>query len=103
MWPFLLPPLLSYLDDYESANRIRGVVILDNLLTRVDASLLRRTGVGKVFERVRTYGPVFTALHRETEEVQISLAVTRIVLLGSLRPERASPSRHRTSSCAPSR
>ncbi|GAA5861701.1 hypothetical protein JCM3774_002676 [Rhodotorula dairenensis] len=51
LWPFLLPPLLSYLDDYESVNKIRGVAILDTLLTRVDASLLRRTGVGKVFER----------------------------------------------------
>ncbi|KAG0656116.1 hypothetical protein C6P46_000435 [Rhodotorula mucilaginosa] len=51
LWPFLLPPLLSYLDDFESANKMRGVAILGTLLKRVDASLLRRTGVGKVFER----------------------------------------------------
>ncbi|GAA5989643.1 hypothetical protein JCM10908_000567 [Rhodotorula pacifica] len=51
LWPFLLPPLLSYLDDFETVNKIRGVAILDTLLARVDASLLRRTGVGKVFER----------------------------------------------------
>ena len=53
LWPFLLPPLLSYLDDFESANKMRGVAILGTLLKHVDASLLRRTGVGKVFERVR--------------------------------------------------
>lgn len=51
LWPFLLPPLLSYLDDFESANKMRGVAILGTLLKHVDASLLRRTGVGKVFER----------------------------------------------------
>lgn len=53
LWPYLLPPLLAYLDDFESANKIRGTAILDTLLRRVDASLLRRTGVGKVFEKVR--------------------------------------------------
>ncbi|GAA5940462.1 hypothetical protein JCM10213_007540 [Rhodosporidiobolus nylandii] len=51
LWPFLLPPLLSYLDDFEQRNRIVGITLLDSLLDRVDASLLRRTGVGKVFEK----------------------------------------------------
>ncbi|GAA6002309.1 hypothetical protein JCM10207_001057 [Rhodosporidiobolus poonsookiae] len=51
LWPFLLPPVLTYLDDYETKNRVIGIWILDSLLDRVDASLLRRTGVGKVFEK----------------------------------------------------
>ncbi|BGP55412.1 hypothetical protein JCM8202_003739 [Rhodotorula sphaerocarpa] len=51
LWPFLLPPLLAYLEDFESANKLKGILLLDTLLSRVDASLLRRTGVGKVFER----------------------------------------------------
>ncbi|GAA5910721.1 hypothetical protein JCM6882_002061 [Rhodosporidiobolus microsporus] len=51
LWPLLLPPLLSYLDDYETKNKVVGTEILASLLDRVDASLLRRTGVGKVFEK----------------------------------------------------
>ncbi|GAA5824271.1 hypothetical protein JCM11251_001589 [Rhodosporidiobolus azoricus] len=51
LWPLLLPPLLSYLDDYETKNKIVGTGLLNALLDRVDASLLRRTGVGKVFEK----------------------------------------------------
>ncbi|BGP48080.1 hypothetical protein JCM10450v2_003952 [Rhodotorula kratochvilovae] len=51
LWPFLLPPLLAFLDDYEAANKLLGIAILDALLDKVDESLLRRTGVGKVFEK----------------------------------------------------
>ncbi|GAA6056712.1 hypothetical protein JCM3770_006479 [Rhodotorula araucariae] len=51
LWPFLLPPLLAFLDDYEAANKLVGISILDALLDRTDESLLRRTGVGKVFEK----------------------------------------------------
>ncbi|GAA5869640.1 hypothetical protein JCM8547_005093 [Rhodosporidiobolus lusitaniae] len=54
LWPFLLPPLLAYLDDYEARTRIVGTALLNSLLDRVDASLLRRTGVGKVFEKSLT-------------------------------------------------
>ncbi|GAA5927176.1 hypothetical protein JCM1841_004240 [Sporobolomyces salmonicolor] len=51
LWPLLLPPLLAYLDDYDPAHKILGLSILDGLLETVDAALLRRTGVGKVFEQ----------------------------------------------------
>lgn len=58
LWPFLLPPLLAYLDDYEAANKVIGISVLDALLDKVDASLLRRTGVGKVFEKVPPAPPL---------------------------------------------
>ncbi|GAA6027246.1 hypothetical protein JCM8097_002521 [Rhodosporidiobolus ruineniae] len=51
LWPLLLPPILSYLDDFETKHKVVGTTLLDSLLDRVDASLLRRTGVGKVFEK----------------------------------------------------
>ncbi|KAJ8295172.1 hypothetical protein OF846_002202 [Rhodotorula toruloides] len=51
LWPLLLPPLLAYLDEYDAKNKLVGLSLLDALLAKVDASLLRRTGVGKVFEK----------------------------------------------------
>ncbi|GJN89341.1 hypothetical protein Rhopal_002321-T1 [Rhodotorula paludigena] len=51
VWPLLLPPLLAYLDDFESGNKLVGMSLLDSLLDKTDESLLRRTGVGKVFEK----------------------------------------------------
>lgn len=51
-WPLVLPPLLSFLDDYSAPNKLAGNAILDELLERVEPSLLVRTGVGKVFEKV---------------------------------------------------
>lgn len=61
LWPLLLPPLLAYLDDYDAKNKLVGLSLLDALLAKVDASLLRRTGVGKVFEKVSCADPRFTS------------------------------------------
>ncbi|KAK4702042.1 hypothetical protein P7C70_g4179, partial [Phenoliferia sp. Uapishka_3] len=49
IWPMILPPLLAFLDDYQPLNKLHGTSILCTLLPLVSASLLRRTGVGKVF------------------------------------------------------
>ncbi|GAA5978252.1 hypothetical protein JCM11641_001149 [Rhodosporidiobolus odoratus] len=79
LWPPLLPPVLSYLDDYESKSRIVGVRLLDKLLDRVDASLLRRTGVGKVFEKSldscfsTLSDPLTPQLHTHTHPVALKL------------------------------
>lgn len=51
-WPLVLPPLLSFLDDYSAHNKLAGTTILSLLLDNADQSLLTRTGVGKVFEKV---------------------------------------------------
>ena len=52
----MLPPLLSFLDDYSAHNKLAGTTVLAELLEHVDQSLLVRTGVGKVFEKVRSLG-----------------------------------------------
>ncbi|GAA6060508.1 hypothetical protein JCM10212_005589 [Sporobolomyces blumeae] len=60
LWPLILPPLLSFLDDFTPSNRILGMHILGALLERVDRSLLVRTGVGKVFEQ--SFDSIFSIL-----------------------------------------
>lgn len=54
LWPLLLPPLLAYLDDYDVGNKWIGTTILSALLRKVDSSLLKRTGVGLIFQNVRS-------------------------------------------------
>ncbi|GAA5944901.1 uncharacterized protein JCM15063_001984 [Sporobolomyces koalae] len=51
LWPWLLPPVLSFLDDHDPRNKIQGLDLLDELLNKTSRSLLVRTGVGKVFQQ----------------------------------------------------
>lgn len=51
VWPLILPPLLAFLDDYESSNKLTGLNLLSTLLQKVDGSLLKRTGIGSVFQQ----------------------------------------------------
>ncbi|KIK79998.1 hypothetical protein PAXRUDRAFT_833799 [Paxillus rubicundulus Ve08.2h10] len=44
-WPLLLPPVMSFLDDYQVLFKILGVRLVSNMLTRVPLELLLRTGV----------------------------------------------------------
>ena len=52
LWRYILPPILAFLDDYETRNKLIGMYLLSILLTKVDASLLNRTGAGQIFQQV---------------------------------------------------
>ncbi|SGY44499.1 BQ5605_C001g00166 [Microbotryum silenes-dioicae] len=51
-WHLVLPPLLTYLDDYSPLNKLLGVDLLSALLERTSGPLLTKTGVGKVFSTI---------------------------------------------------
>ncbi|KAF9224388.1 hypothetical protein BS17DRAFT_732156, partial [Gyrodon lividus] len=44
-WPLLLPPVMSFLDDYQVPFKVLGVRLVSDVLTRVPPELLLRTGV----------------------------------------------------------
>ncbi|KIJ70362.1 hypothetical protein HYDPIDRAFT_105071 [Hydnomerulius pinastri MD-312] len=44
-WPLLLPPVMSFLDDYQAPYKVLGVRLVSHMLTRVPPELLVRTGV----------------------------------------------------------
>ncbi|KAF8708166.1 Tti2 family, partial [Rhizoctonia solani] len=48
LWPLIIPPLLTLLDDYKSNYKIRGVEVTNALLKKAPSSLLRRTGVDEL-------------------------------------------------------
>lgn len=45
IWPLILPPTMTFLDDYEVPYKVLGVHLVSDMLTRVPPELLLRTGV----------------------------------------------------------
>lgn len=50
-WPLIVPPLLGQIDDETVDFKVKGCKALSSLLSKVDAALLQRTGLGEVFEQ----------------------------------------------------
>ncbi|KAB5594051.1 WW domain-containing oxidoreductase [Ceratobasidium theobromae] len=48
LWPLIIPPLFTLLDDYHPPYRIRGVNVAQILLKKTPATLLRRTGIDEL-------------------------------------------------------
>lgn len=54
LWNLLIPPVMTLLDDYETFYRLRGVNVASDMIQRVPADLLRRTGVdGLLFSSLK--------------------------------------------------
>ena len=64
LWPLLVPPILTLVDDWETKHKSLGADLLHSLLRATSPSLLSRTGLGSVFEEALmpclTYLPSLT-------------------------------------------
>lgn len=47
------PPILIILDDYDSMYKLRGVQLIQSVLSKVEPVILRRSGLGVVFLEVK--------------------------------------------------
>ena len=47
------PPILIILDDYDSTYKLRGVQLIQAVLSKVEPVTLRRSGLGNVFLEVK--------------------------------------------------
>lgn len=45
LWHMFVPPIMTYLDDYQAAYKLKGVDLVLHLLKNTPAHLLRRTGM----------------------------------------------------------
>ncbi|KAG8899686.1 hypothetical protein FRB99_006499 [Tulasnella sp. 403] len=45
LWPMLIPPMMTIMDDHDAGFRIRGIRIAKELIRKVDPRLLKRTGI----------------------------------------------------------
>lgn len=52
LWPLIIPPIMTMLDDHEMKNRLSGVTAAEVLINAAPTTLLRHTGVGELIERV---------------------------------------------------
>lgn len=50
VWPMVVPPCLTLIDDWEAKYKTLGVQLLAGVLTVTPTSLLAKTGLGNVFE-----------------------------------------------------
>jgi hypothetical protein len=53
LWPLLVPPLLTMLDDHENRYRREGIRCLSLFLEKCPGQLLHRTGLGDLVQKVR--------------------------------------------------
>ena len=53
LWHLIIPPVMTYLDDYEAPYKLLGVRIVSEMLKTVPKDLLRRTGIDGLLLPVR--------------------------------------------------
>jgi Tti2 family len=52
LWPLLIPPVLTYMDDWAALHRLQGVNICHRLIERSPSSILSRTGIDELMRSV---------------------------------------------------
>ena len=55
VWPLLIPPLMTLVDDFDPPFKIRGIEISHEMLTKLDTGLLKRTGLDTLLSNVRPF------------------------------------------------
>ncbi|KXT03230.1 hypothetical protein AC578_4807 [Pseudocercospora eumusae] len=82
IWPLVIPPILTLLDDWETKYKQLGTELLTFLLKSTPTSLLIRTGLGEVFEEALlpclTYIPTITP---EEESIPLLQALYPALLI----------------------
>lgn len=56
VWHLLVPPVMTFLDDYQSPYKLRGVMLVSDLLEKAPTSLLKRTGIAELLQSVCKFG-----------------------------------------------
>ncbi|THH27721.1 hypothetical protein EUX98_g6464 [Antrodiella citrinella] len=79
LWPFVVPPIMTLLDDHEVQYKLQGVLLTKILIARAPPELLRRTGVdGLIFSSMKKcmtflHNPMTPALLRAVIPVSVTL------------------------------
>lgn len=87
LWPLLIPPLLTLIDDTSNPFKTTGCTLLATFLNRCPPPLLHRTGLASVFENAvspcLSYLPTLTP---ETESVKVlGAAYPALITLANVR------------------
>ncbi|CAO3661744.1 unnamed protein product [Umbelopsis vinacea] len=64
VYHMIAPPILITLDDYDTSYKLRGVRLIQAMLSKVDVTALRKSGLGKVF--IESLFQCLTYVHGES-------------------------------------
>ncbi|KAI0772531.1 hypothetical protein BD413DRAFT_546322 [Trametes elegans] len=86
LWHLFIPPIMTYLDDYQAPYKLRGVHLVSELLTHAPTALLRRTGMDTLLSA--SLRSCLTFLHStETPDLVRAAVPTHIRLTTATTPE----------------
>jgi hypothetical protein len=95
VWPLIVPPVLTLIDDWEVKYKQIGIALLKDLLEKTPPALLARTGLSEVFEEALmpclTYLPTLSTPEESVAMLSITYA-TLLVLTQKRYPNTALPS-----------
>ncbi|EIW62170.1 uncharacterized protein TRAVEDRAFT_117743 [Trametes versicolor FP-101664 SS1] len=91
LWHMFVPPIMTYLDDYQAAFKLHGVDLVVHLLTITPAQLLRRTGMDVLL--ATSLKTCLTFLHNPETPELIRRAVTAYLRLVECTTSRGSVAR----------
>lgn len=60
MWYLIIPPVMTFLDDFDAKYKLQGVIIVRAMLPRLPKGLVKRTGVDGLIQQV------FSKLYRSS-------------------------------------
>lgn len=53
LWPLIVPPMMTFLDDYQARYKLKGVDMASKLVKRAPIDLVKRTGLAQLLQNVR--------------------------------------------------
>lgn len=99
-WGFLLPPILTLLEDTDTSIRAQGCELLQLLLEATPPALLQRTGLAPLFEETLTISLSYLPTLTPVEESAIILPAAFSAMLTLIDTTKPSPMTHQSPSSA---
>ncbi|TDL29607.1 hypothetical protein BD410DRAFT_780065 [Rickenella mellea] len=79
LWPLIIPPVMTFLDDYQAVYKLKGVKLVSEMLANVPKMLLKRTGVDQLL--YTSLSITLSHLHDEHTPVLVRTTVPTILRL----------------------
>ncbi|KDQ20846.1 hypothetical protein BOTBODRAFT_124701 [Botryobasidium botryosum FD-172 SS1] len=80
IWPLIIPPVMTILEDYDPPFKIRGLLIVRDLLERVSGGLLKRTGIDTLFYSAFTTALTFLTSPETPSLLPLTISCYRLLV-----------------------
>ncbi|KAF1821777.1 uncharacterized protein K489DRAFT_381770 [Dissoconium aciculare CBS 342.82] len=97
VWPLIVPPILTLIDDWEIKYKQIGISLLQTLLEKTPPALLARTGLSEVFEEALmpclTYLPTLNTPEESVAMLSVTYSALLVLTQTRFPPEENAPQR----------